>query len=383
MASRQPDPATELDEYLEIAAGRRAPFTQLGDWVALSGVSPQAQAIYWHLSMHLNQQRGDFEVWPTRATLARWCGYSREQSVDRYLDELVELNAIEVYQRRYGTGMRRRNVYVVHQQPPEGYTGPRSLQEWYARERARVAESSVASSASSAQSSAEFGSEFGSEFGKSAGHTVMRSSACREVRSSACREVRSSAWKPDEEKQDEEVTTSPQPPAPSPRASTPLAQQEEGEAAPAEDEVSGEVWAMLTSLPIPAGKRAPGRRSRKLGEVAARCQDILAHPTRYGLTLADLREHLAADLDTVRHSIVGCWLYRLADTELPEPRRRSSSSPRRLPACSHCGAREGEPISMRMVTNPDTGRASRCGCATPRPAVPPVDGQHATSSPTV
>src|SRR5690606_19523769 len=150
----------------------------------------------------------------------------------------------------------------------------------------------------------------------------------------------------DEEKQDEEVTTSPQPPAPSPRASTPLAQQEEeeGEAAPAEDEVSGEVWAMLTSLPIPAGRRAPGRRSRKLGEVAARCQDILAHPTRYGLTLADLREHLAADLDTVRHSIVGCWLYRLADTELPEPRRRSA--PRRLPACSHCGAREGEPISM-------------------------------------
>ena len=214
----------------------------------------------------------------------------------------------------------------------------------------------------------------------------MRSSACREVRSSACREVRSSAWKPDEEKQDEEVTTSPQPP----RAVTADVDPARaggggggGGAAPAEDEVSGEVWAMLTSLPIPAGKRAPGRRSRKLGEVAARCQDILAHPTRYGLTLADLREHLAADLDTVRHSIVGCWLYRLADTELPEPRRRSSSSPRRLPACSHCGAREGEPISMRMVTNPDTGRASRCGCATPRPAVPPVDGQHATSSPTV
>lgn len=124
-----------LDVQIEVAAGRRAPYTQLGDWVALSGVSAHAKALYWHLSMHVNIERGDFEVWPSRETLAEWCGFTKTSSVDRYVAELAAIGAVEVRVRRYANGMRTRNRYVIHQAPPAGHTGPRSLAEWYERHR--------------------------------------------------------------------------------------------------------------------------------------------------------------------------------------------------------------------------------------------------------
>ncbi|WP_131787344.1 helix-turn-helix domain-containing protein, partial [Protofrankia symbiont of Coriaria ruscifolia] len=127
--------SADLDEQIEIAVGRRAPYTQLGDWVALSGITDHAKALYWHLSMHINTRRGDTEVWPTRDVLAEWSGFSRPNSIDRYLTELVDLGAIEIVTSRYANGMRSRNCYMIHQSPPAGYTGPTSLAEFYERRR--------------------------------------------------------------------------------------------------------------------------------------------------------------------------------------------------------------------------------------------------------
>ena len=130
--------AAELDEQIEIVAGRRAPFTMLGDWVALSGIDDHAKALYWCLSMHVNVTRGDTEVWPSRYTLAEWCGFAKAESVDRYLAQLVDLGAVEIRQHRHAGGMRARNRYIVHGNPPDDYTGARSLHEWYQRRRAEA-----------------------------------------------------------------------------------------------------------------------------------------------------------------------------------------------------------------------------------------------------
>ncbi|KJE19393.1 Helix-turn-helix domain, partial [Frankia torreyi] len=123
---------------MEIAAGRRAPFTMLGDWVALSGIDDHAKALYWCLAMHVNVARDDTEVWPSRYTLAEWCGFAKAESVDRYLAQLVELGAIEVRQHRHAGGMRARNRYLVHGSPSDDYAGARSLHEWYQRRRAEA-----------------------------------------------------------------------------------------------------------------------------------------------------------------------------------------------------------------------------------------------------
>lgn len=132
-SSPMPSP-DEADDQLEIAAGRRAPFSQLGDWVALSGISGHAKALYWHLAMHVNQLRGDRDVWPSKATLADMMGYKKPSALDRYMDELAAIGAIEVTAQRSGK-FRSRNRYTVHQTPPDGWAGVVSLADYYSSRR--------------------------------------------------------------------------------------------------------------------------------------------------------------------------------------------------------------------------------------------------------
>ena len=119
---------------------------------------------------------------------------------------------------------------------------------------------------------------------------------------------------------------------------------------------------MLGSIPIPQGKRQPGPRSRKLQEVAQRCSEIVRARERYGLGVEDLQAHLAVDLESVAFSIVGCWLFRLRDDELPSPSAPATSVQRgTLPACDVCGARAGDPAGVRTRETAG-GRAARCVC---------------------
>lgn len=99
--------------------------TSKPEWVALSGVSPTAHSLYEKLMMHAS--RPDSES-PAADHLALLLGLSRGDKVRPYLDELVAIGAARV--RRAGTAGR--NVYTAYADPPAGYTGPLTLEDWYA-----------------------------------------------------------------------------------------------------------------------------------------------------------------------------------------------------------------------------------------------------------
>lgn len=131
--------AEDLEEQLEIVAGRTAPYTTVPDWISLHLVlDPQAKALYNVLAAHVNVLRGDGKVWPTRLALAEMLGFSREQSVDRYIKQLLAAGAIETEEIRRSNGAKGVR-YTVHQVPPKGYDGPCTLAEWYQRRREALA----------------------------------------------------------------------------------------------------------------------------------------------------------------------------------------------------------------------------------------------------
>lgn len=114
-----------------VRSGRRPlPYTRIHQWVSLSGISPRAVALYGLLRMHVNRERADDLVWTTTLTLAVMLlgPTSRGDKISPLLKELVEIGAIDIMR----GGIPRRNIYVVHELPPAGYTGPMTLQSWYA-----------------------------------------------------------------------------------------------------------------------------------------------------------------------------------------------------------------------------------------------------------
>ncbi|MEU7620520.1 hypothetical protein AB0B27_31135 [Micromonospora rifamycinica] len=121
---------------VDLKRGRESPqWTDVHDWVALSGVSPGAICLYVVLRMHVNRQRGDDMVKTSMLTLAVLMGMSRGDKIKGYLDELVKIGAVDVER----GGLHRRNQYVVHQLPPDGYTGKITLKAWYEQHRALIA----------------------------------------------------------------------------------------------------------------------------------------------------------------------------------------------------------------------------------------------------
>lgn len=130
------------DAPLDVEAGRVAPYSQLGDWVVLSGASSHACKLYWIFQMHVNYRRGDQTARPTRRVLADLLGFKLTKNVDPYITELETLGAITVI--RGQRTMERGNIaskYIVHMEPPDGYGGLRSNADFY---RARKAASLAA-----------------------------------------------------------------------------------------------------------------------------------------------------------------------------------------------------------------------------------------------
>ncbi|MFI6029408.1 hypothetical protein [Amycolatopsis magusensis] len=133
------DSAAETSEQLEVQTGRRAPFTQLGDWVLLAPIRNQAKVLYWALSAHINTTRGDTEVWPTQDMLAEMLGFSEGRKIRPFLAELQAIDAIAIRKaRRYAGKMRTRNIYIVHQSPPEEYKDLVSLGNFYEARRKKI-----------------------------------------------------------------------------------------------------------------------------------------------------------------------------------------------------------------------------------------------------
>lgn len=131
------DPMDELDEQLEVVAGRKAPYSTVPDWVTLypgKALSPTAKAVYAVLAMHVNVSKQDDACWPSRKEIANILGFSREQSVDKYLEELDFVDAIDREPMTRPNGARGLR-YIVHQTPPPGFKGEQTIAEYYMRRR--------------------------------------------------------------------------------------------------------------------------------------------------------------------------------------------------------------------------------------------------------
>lgn len=117
---------TGATQFIPLTIGRTGTWTMLPDWVALSGISARAQALYWQLALHLNRRRGDRIVFPSRQNLANRLGFTQPRTIDRYLTELIQVGAIDKHTTRT-SARRSRNFYVLHLEPRPGYPRPRSL----------------------------------------------------------------------------------------------------------------------------------------------------------------------------------------------------------------------------------------------------------------
>jgi hypothetical protein len=115
-----------------VRGGRRAPDkTDIHNWVALSGIDPEAIALYNILRMHVNRDREDDLVWTSQLSLAVMMGKPRADKISPLLKALEELGAIDIHK----VGVPCHNEYTVYQLPPQGYTGPTTLKAWYALHR--------------------------------------------------------------------------------------------------------------------------------------------------------------------------------------------------------------------------------------------------------
>ncbi len=126
----------DYDGGIEFETGRQAvDDTDIPDWISLSGISAGAHSLYTKLKMHCNRRRGDAKAWPGTDVLAMMMGVSRGDKIAPYLRELVAIGAIGIRRER----VPGRYVYTIHSLPEDGYAGPVSLEEWYARHKAEIA----------------------------------------------------------------------------------------------------------------------------------------------------------------------------------------------------------------------------------------------------
>lgn len=124
------------DRVDEIAPGRGdVDKVEVPEWLILSGCSARGLQLYQMLRLRLNRRRRDRKVWPGLATLAVMMKLKTSESVSTYVKELKKLGAIDVDQGR----MPRRNIYVIHFEPPDGYAGPLCLEDWDSDSRNRLA----------------------------------------------------------------------------------------------------------------------------------------------------------------------------------------------------------------------------------------------------
>lgn len=129
--------ADDFDEDFDLVEpGRESIYTQVGEWVAYAPISDRAVRVYWLLRAHVNVSRKlpdgrpDPRAFPSQKRLAAILRVKRTETITAAVDELVEIGAVTLRKKRYANRLRRRNVYIVHMNPPDGHTGTRSNQDF-------------------------------------------------------------------------------------------------------------------------------------------------------------------------------------------------------------------------------------------------------------
>lgn len=132
------------DDLFEVEAEDDIDFAQVGTWAIFAlGLTPVARHLYTIMVTMINRTRGDTDVWPSLDLLAVWLGLSRGDKVTPYMDELIAAGAVDKRARRMN-GLRSRNVYRVRRNPPDGWTGAKSLKEASQEAKLIVAERKTA-----------------------------------------------------------------------------------------------------------------------------------------------------------------------------------------------------------------------------------------------
>jgi hypothetical protein len=117
------------DETWSARNGRQLPYSTVGHWLLLSGVSSRAIHVYGLLQMHVNAERRNGRAWPSQGTLAAMVGIKKYDQIGKAITELVDVGAVEVEVEPTATG--RHNTYTVHTTPPPGFAGPETRDAWY------------------------------------------------------------------------------------------------------------------------------------------------------------------------------------------------------------------------------------------------------------
>jgi hypothetical protein len=109
-----------------------APFTQVPDWLLLSGCSAQAFRMYVFLAAHIDPRDPVSAVpCPKQVAIARAIGLSNEKQVGPYGRELERLGALRREKYRYASGMRNGYRYFLRFNPPSTYSGPVRMKDFY------------------------------------------------------------------------------------------------------------------------------------------------------------------------------------------------------------------------------------------------------------
>jgi hypothetical protein len=132
--SGSPAAPADDDDVIEVhMAGDIAPWVMVPQWL-LFAVSGNAVKVYALLLGHVNGARGDRMAYPTREQLRHaFPGLKQARTITTYIAELVEAGALDVVQTYSSAGMRSRNRYILRHNPPDAFTGPRSVGEFHQR----------------------------------------------------------------------------------------------------------------------------------------------------------------------------------------------------------------------------------------------------------
>jgi len=86
-------------------------FVKIPTWLIQSPVSARAKALYSVLTFLKPDQEDD--LWPTKKQIAELMGMNDPESLNKYIDELSAIEALEVTRVYTHDRLRRRNHYKV------------------------------------------------------------------------------------------------------------------------------------------------------------------------------------------------------------------------------------------------------------------------------
>ncbi|GHH54605.1 hypothetical protein [Streptomyces candidus] len=138
------------DEIEVMSSDAPLPWSMVPEWITYSDLKPAQRDFYTVLASCVNHSESHNRVWPAGPELADAMKIKNPDQLKPYREALQSIGAVVITEKRYANKMRRRYVYDVRYHPPEGYTGPRSRQEWLSRRKQRLAAAAAAETADTA-----------------------------------------------------------------------------------------------------------------------------------------------------------------------------------------------------------------------------------------